>query len=100
MRLTLMRAAFSLGCLSLAWAQNQHALVLQHATVIDGTGAPPRQNQTVVISGTRIVVIGASGRIRVPDGAQMIDGSGKYLIPGLWRSEERRVGKECRSSGW
>jgi imidazolonepropionase-like amidohydrolase len=79
-----MRAAFSLVCLSLAGAQNQHALVLQHATVIDGTGAHPRQNQTVVISGTRILAIGASERIRVPDGAQMIDGSGKYVIPGLW----------------
>jgi imidazolonepropionase-like amidohydrolase len=38
----------------------------------------------VVISGTRIVAIQASGRIRVPDGGQMIDGSGRNVIPGLW----------------
>ena len=88
MRLTILRAAVYLACLSLAGAQNQRALVLQHVTVIDGTGASPRQNQTVVISGTRIVAMGASGRIRVPKSAQTIDGSSRvdFSASIIWSS--------------
>jgi imidazolonepropionase-like amidohydrolase len=38
----------------------------------------------VVIVGDRIADIGKAGRLRVPAGARMIDGRGKFLIPGLW----------------
>jgi len=40
-------------------------------------------NQTVVIRGQQIMAIGARTEIDVPDGSTMIDGRGKYLIPGL-----------------
>jgi len=59
-------------------------LALKHITVIDMTGAPPRPNTTVVITGNRITAIGRAGRVRVPSGAQIIDAAGKFLIPGLW----------------
>ena len=39
--------------------------------------------QTVVIQGGRITVIGPAGDIEIPDGAVLVDGSGKYLMPGL-----------------
>src|SRR5688500_7650084 len=39
--------------------------------------------QTVVVTGDRIVEIGAADRVKVPDGARRIDGTGKFLMPGL-----------------
>lgn len=59
-------------------------LVLTHATVIDATGAPPKLDMTVVIAGDRIAEIGPSKTLRVPKDAQVVDATGKFLIPGLW----------------
>ena len=58
--------------------------VFSHATVIQMTGAPPLSDGTVVISANRITAVGPAGKITVPKGAQLIDASGKFLIPGLW----------------
>src|SRR4051794_18669851 len=55
-----------------------------HVTIIDGTGAKPRGDQTVIIVGDRIAAIGSAGKVRLPAGARAIDGTGKFLIPGLW----------------
>lgn len=41
------------------------------------------EGQTVVVQGERIVTLGPSSEVEVPDGATTIDGSGKYLMPGL-----------------
>jgi len=57
------------------------AIAITHVTVIDGTGAAARAEQTVVIEGRRIHSVGNG---RIPKDAQVIDGRGKYLIPGLW----------------
>ena len=59
-------------------------LVFSHVTVIDGTGAPPRPDQTVVLEGDRIMRIGPASQIGVPKNAQFVDAHGLYLIPGLW----------------
>ena len=59
-------------------------LVLQHVTVIDGTGRAPQLDQTVVIVGDRITAIGPAGQIKFEKSAHVIDGRGKFLIPGLW----------------
>jgi imidazolonepropionase-like amidohydrolase len=59
-------------------------LALTHVTVIDGTGAKPRRDQTVVIAGDRIAAIGRSGRLRLPADTQTVDATGRFLIPGLW----------------
>ena len=60
------------------------ALVLQHVTVIDGTGAAPKPDQTVVITAGRITDIGPASKIKFDKTARVIHGEGKYLIPGLW----------------
>lgn len=60
------------------------ALALTHVTVIDMTGAPPLSDMTVVIMGNRIAALGQTGKVRVPGGAQVVDATGKFLIPGLW----------------
>ena len=57
-------------------------LVLAHVTVIDATGAPAKPDMTVVITGNRITAIGKD--VAAPQDAQVIDASGKFLIPGLW----------------
>jgi len=41
------------------------------------------ENQTVIVVGDRVATIGPAGATRVPDGAAVIDGSGKWLVPGL-----------------
>lgn len=39
--------------------------------------------QTVVVRGDRIMSMGQAAKVKVPDGAERIDGTGKYLMPGL-----------------
>jgi len=55
-----------------------------HVTVIDATGAPPKDAQTVVVAGERIAALGPESEVRIPAGACVVDARGKYLIPGLW----------------
>jgi imidazolonepropionase-like amidohydrolase len=59
-------------------------LVLTHVTVIDATGAPASSDMTVVITGDRITELGQTQKVRVPKDAQVVDATGKFLIPGLW----------------
>ena len=58
-------------------------LALAHVRVIDGTGAPPRSDQTVVIRDGRIESISPAAGARIPSGAQVLDLTGKSVIPGL-----------------
>jgi imidazolonepropionase-like amidohydrolase len=58
-------------------------IALTHARVIDGTGAVPRENQTIIINNGTITTIGSSASTDVPTGAQTIDLTGKSVIPGL-----------------
>ncbi|MGH9752966.1 MAG: amidohydrolase family protein [Blastocatellia bacterium] len=59
-------------------------LVFTHVTVIDATGAAAKPDMTVVLTGERITEIGKSGKVRIPREAQIVDATGKFLIPGLW----------------
>ena len=58
-------------------------LALINARVIDGTGAAPRDGQTLVVRNGNIVALGNTGAVAVPPGAQTIDLQGKTIIPGL-----------------
>jgi enamidase len=58
-------------------------IVLVHARVIDGTGAAPREDQTLVIRDGNIAELGAAASVAVPPGAATLDLSGKSVIPGL-----------------
>jgi imidazolonepropionase-like amidohydrolase len=60
------------------------SVAITNVTVIDATGGPPRSNVTVVVKGERIDAVGGTGSLTVPEGADVIDGTGKFLIPGLW----------------
>lgn len=64
-------------------AQTQ-AIVITDVTVIDATGAPAQPAMTVVVRDGRILSIGRTGSVTVTRGSQVVRGTGKYLIPGLW----------------
>ena len=59
-------------------------LVLSSVTVVPMNGEPALAGRTVVIAGGRIVSIDSAPDAGVPDGAQLVDARGKFLIPGLW----------------
>ncbi|HKP30174.1 MAG TPA: amidohydrolase family protein [Gemmatimonadales bacterium] len=60
------------------------SVAITHVTVIDGTGAAPRSDQTVILIGDKIGAIGPSAELKPPKKARVIDGTGKYLLPGFW----------------
>jgi imidazolonepropionase-like amidohydrolase len=89
---------FGLALAGLCWAQTASHLspevrgfvkedapviALTHVRVIDGTGAAPRAGQTVVLSGGKIAAIGGDAGVEVPEGARVLDLSGRTAIPGL-----------------
>ncbi len=62
---------------------DQPVIAVTHASVIDGTGSPPQRDWTLVIKDGRITALGPAASTPVPEGATVIDGAGKTLIPGL-----------------
>src|SRR5882762_334830 len=58
-------------------------VALTHVRVIDGTGAAAKEDQTLIIRDGNIVALGAARSTTVPDGAQVMDLTGKSVIPGL-----------------
>jgi imidazolonepropionase-like amidohydrolase len=69
-------------CGASAWAQS---LIIKDITLIDATGREPAAHMTVVVEGNRILAISPSKKkTRIPKNAEVIDGTGKFLIPGLW----------------
>src|SRR6266536_6702078 len=53
------------------------------AVLIDGNGGPPITDSVVVISGSRIRSAGLRANVPIPAGSDKINGSGKFLTPGL-----------------
>jgi hypothetical protein len=66
-------------------ANQARPVVLRGATVITGSGDPAITNAVIVIEGERIAAVGNSSS-SVPAGAELVDLSGKYIIPGLVES--------------
>src|SRR5262245_11635349 len=58
-------------------------IAITHVSVNDMTSAPA-SNATVLISGRRIKAVGPSDSVVIPAGVRIIDGTGKFLIPGMW----------------
>lgn len=57
--------------------------VYRHARLIDGTGAPPRDDIDIVVTGERIGAVVADAGHSLPKGARVIDLAGRTVIPGL-----------------
>ncbi len=96
---TIARLSLILFCSSLLLAQQRTSsrqfLVFTHVTLIDATGAEAKPDMTVVIRDGRIAALGRSGKIRLAKSAQVIDASGKFLIPGLWDMHVHEWNKEA-----
>jgi enamidase len=56
---------------------------LTHVRVIDGTGAPAREDQTLVVRDGNIAEVGDAARVKAPEGATVLDLSGKSVMPGI-----------------
>ncbi|NNE34212.1 MAG: amidohydrolase, partial [Rhodothermales bacterium] len=62
---------------------DETAVALTNATTIDGTGSPAKERQTILIEDGKITAVGATGSVRVPTTARVIDVSGHTVIPGM-----------------
>ena len=60
------------------------AIYINHVTVIDTETGKESRDQTLLISGERISEVKDSAKVKPASGARVVDGTGKYLIPGLW----------------
>jgi len=78
---------FLLVCVSLLCSCSKNhvpaPLAITHVTLIDATGAAPKPDVTVVVVDQKIQAITSSATAQVPGDAQIIDGTGKFVIPGL-----------------
>ncbi len=80
LRSLLIPAAALLGAAAPAAAWSD--LLIENVTLIDGTGRPPATGVSVLVEGDRIARV-HRGELDAPRSVERIDGSGKYLMPGL-----------------
>jgi imidazolonepropionase-like amidohydrolase len=67
-----------------ALAQSPKRLLITHVSVVDVSAGETRRDMSVAISAGRITEIDSSRIVPIPDGAQVVNARGKFLIPGLW----------------
>jgi hypothetical protein len=83
-RITLTAIVALVSCVAVFGAPAEaQTLVLQGGMLIDGTGRAPIADSIVVVDGDRIRAVGRRGQVAVPPGAQVIDTTGRTLLPGL-----------------
>jgi imidazolonepropionase-like amidohydrolase len=66
-------------------------IAITGVTVVDVRGGEVLRDRTVVITGSRIADVATRTDVRIPPGAQLVDGQGRYLIPGLWDMHVHQV---------
>jgi imidazolonepropionase-like amidohydrolase len=79
--LPLLTVAF-LAC-SCSKTETNSTLAITHVTVIDGASSSAKPDMTVVVSGDHIDTVSNDKSATILRNAQVVDGSGKFLIPGL-----------------
>lgn len=63
-------------------------VVFRNVKLYDSDALRFRDGQTVVVENGRIAAVGPMAKVKAPAGAQIIDGTGKTLIPGLWDNHQ------------
>ena len=71
------------AALLFAASATAQVIALTHATVVDGTGAGPQKDVTIVMENGRIRDMGPSSKLSVPAGATIVDLKGKFIVPGI-----------------
>src|SRR5438309_3186638 len=64
-------------------AVDTSVVALTHVLLVDGTGAAPKSDQTVVIRAGKIAAVGPAASVQIPAGARVMDMSGSTVIPGI-----------------
>jgi len=75
--LMLLLASFFVSC------SKAEITAFQNVNLVPMTDEKIVKNQTVLVKGKRIIEIGLSNEIAIPENSKLIDGSGAYLMPGL-----------------
>lgn len=90
MRLNL--ALFGALCLQVSAA----TVAVENVTVVDVASGTIRPHQTAVIEGEKIAAVGPQGSVKLPGNARVVDGTGRFLSPGLWdmRVQLRNPGRQ------
>ncbi len=66
------------------FGKTEKSLAIINVTVIDVREGLELSEMTVIISGNQISQVGKTNAVKIPKGAKVINGAGKFLIPGLW----------------
>ena len=83
MRTPRLSLLLGLAILTACSAPVKDRVALVGVNVIDGTGGPVRQDQVIVVRGTRIETIAPRAGFDIPRTAETVDLTGKWVIPGL-----------------
>ena len=59
-------------------------VAIRDVTLVDVVNGSLRNKHTVLLTGNRISAVGPTDQVRIPGDANLLDGSGGFLIPGLW----------------
>lgn len=90
-----MKPITSLAALALAGcaahAAPPETLAITNVAVVDVTDGSVDPGRTILISGGRITAVGPAASTRVPRGARVADGRGRFVIPGLWDAHSHAV---------
>jgi hypothetical protein len=67
-----------------SWAASMPSIAIRNITLIDGTGEPSKGERTILIENGRFSAVTATPQVKMPPDIKIIDGTGKFAIPGLW----------------
>lgn len=59
-------------------------IAIQNVSIINPDSGSVAPQSTVLIVGDRIAEVGPNGTVTLPKGTRLVEGKGKFLIPGLW----------------
>ncbi len=83
-RFALAQSAATLGDTTRHYVSvSEPVVALTHVTIIDGTGAAPKADQTIIIRDGKIEQVGPAASVAAPAGARVMALSGQTVIPGL-----------------
>src|SRR3954467_15838446 len=74
---------FASGELAAQTRSSDSVVAIVGATLIDGNGGPAIPDATIVVRGKRITAVGPRATVKVPAGARVVDGTGKFATPGF-----------------
>ncbi len=75
-------------------AEHTGSFAIAGATLVDGTGAAPVENATVIVRNGKITAVGPRPAVQIPRGTKIVEANGHTLLPGLWEMHIHASGVE------